>query len=160
MIDRTNIKQHLLRYSVLEEGPLPTRCLVWTLASHPEAYGSVTYKGRSQPVHRVAWQEFVGPFPKGRLICHKCDNPPCWRIEHLYCGTYATNMQDMIDRGRTHKGLFWARLSKEQVLKIRRMTHEARSGAKYFEPVRPEVHLDCPGIDELVNELIAEATIF
>ena len=33
-------------------------------------------------------------------MLHRCDNPPCIRPSHLYVGTNADNMRDMIEHGR------------------------------------------------------------
>jgi hypothetical protein len=118
VIDRTNIKQYLLNHSMEEEGPLDTPCLVW-LGACSQGYGRIRFEGRNQAVHRVAYQIEVGPIPPGRLICHHCDNEPCFRTSHLYCGTYASNRQDAINR---HSAA--AVLSEQTVLEIRQMYHE------------------------------------
>jgi hypothetical protein len=49
------------------------------------------------------------------MICHHCDNPPCFRISHIYCGTHATNGQDRVNRSVV------ARLPKEAILIIRHL---------------------------------------
>lgn len=55
-------------------------------------------------VHRLSFRHFKGPIPKGRHVCHSCDNPPCWNPEHLFAGTRHQNMQDMVDKGRHYRG--------------------------------------------------------
>jgi hypothetical protein len=122
-----DIKQYLLDHSVEVAGPLDTPCLVWTRGCDGDGYGIVHFKSRPQRVHRFAYEAFIGPIPEGRLICHKCDNPPCWRIEHIYCGTCATNNQDTVRRGRHRTGLGGAKLTEGKVLEIRLMAHEGKS---------------------------------
>lgn len=51
-------------------------------------------------VHRAAYIEAYGEIPDGKLVCHHCDTPRCIEPTHLFVGTHADNMHDMIRKGR------------------------------------------------------------
>ncbi len=41
--------------------------------------------------------------PPGMLVCHRCDNPPCVNVEHLFVGTVSDNAKDMLAKGRGNR---------------------------------------------------------
>lgn len=59
-------------------------------------------KRRSLYAYRVVWAIERAPLPAGIHICHRCDNPICINIEHLFLGTPALNTRDKISKGRSH----------------------------------------------------------
>jgi len=80
--------------------------------------------GRTWKAHRAEWDEKRGPIPRGLLALHRCDNPPCYEIEHLFLGTQADNVSDMMEkgRGRWHTGEMNAnsKLTQDKADEIRR----------------------------------------
>lgn len=67
----------------------------------PAGYGQF-YFTRGTPVlaHRASWILHFGTIPIDMNVLHRCDTPPCFRPDHLFLGTYADNVADMIAKGR------------------------------------------------------------
>lgn len=78
-------------------------CWVWLGTRHGKGYGHVKSGGVVRKAHRVSWEMVHGPIPDGLLVCHRCDNPPCVRPDHLFLGTARDNTQDSISKGRTRR---------------------------------------------------------
>jgi HNH endonuclease len=76
-------------------------CLDWTGSIANTGYGVY----RSQGAHIVAYELWVGPVPKGKLVRHDCDRPRCAAPWHLRLGSHAANMGDKVSRGRARGGL-------------------------------------------------------
>jgi hypothetical protein len=36
----------------------------------------------------------------GKVVRHRCDNPPCFRFDHLELGTIGDNVRDAVERGQ------------------------------------------------------------
>lgn len=80
-------------------------CIEWTGWLERNGYGKTKFEGRSEWAHRVAWIKANGqPIPKGMVVRHKCDNPPCVNPDHLELGTQRDNMADALERNRTARG--------------------------------------------------------
>lgn len=74
-------------------------CINWNGIKKNTA-GYVEYDGKSIRSHRAAWMLKNGAIPNQLCVCHKCDNPSCVNIDHLFLGYHATNMRDMMEKGR------------------------------------------------------------
>jgi len=99
-------------------------CHVFIGQTDHHGYGLFAIDGRKQKAHRVAWFFAKGAWPEPCAL-HKCDNPSCVRIDHLFEGTKKQNTADMVSKGRArfvphygeHHGM--AKLSDLQVERIR-----------------------------------------
>lgn len=101
-------------------------CWTWNGRTDTRGYGRVCLGDKPLSTllaHRVAFVRAFGVFDGERLVCHKCDNPPCVRPDHLFLGDDAANNADMIRKGRafhpfgeTH---CCAKLTAEKVVEIR-----------------------------------------
>ena len=72
---------------------------------------------RVSPAHRFAWECANGAIPDGLCVLHRCDVKACVNVEHLWLGTRADNMQDMVSKGRNRNGS--KKLTADQVRAIR-----------------------------------------
>lgn len=117
-------------------------CWVWQGAKKgPDAssgYGLIG-QGRAKLhyTHRIMFEAFNGPIPKGGVVCHACDNPSCCSPEHLWLGDAKENGRDMSRKGRGTSPL-----SPEQVREIRRLLgHEVNQNyiAAYFNVTQATV---------------------
>ena len=89
--------------------PLGTRpdtpCREWRGRLNDNGYGTRRYDSKARPrrmlAHRWVWEQINGPIPPGMLVMHRCDNPACFRYDHLRLGTPSDNMYDKAMKGRS-----------------------------------------------------------
>lgn len=67
-------------------------CIEWT-GTLARGYGNFWYK-KHWSAHRASYFSHHGAIPEGLYICHKCDNPKCIKIDHLYAGSAKDNARD------------------------------------------------------------------
>jgi hypothetical protein len=75
-------------------------CWLWSGSLGTGGYGLCGHQKRVKRSHRIAWELTHGPIPDGMVVCHRCDNPPCCNPAHLFLGTLADNVRDMVAKGR------------------------------------------------------------
>jgi DNA-binding XRE family transcriptional regulator len=75
-------------------------CWLWRGAISGRGYGRFNAGNTNKFAHRIAWEIYCGPIG-GSYVLHRCDNPPCVNPSHLFLGTHADNMRDMVAKNRT-----------------------------------------------------------
>ena len=83
---------------------METPCLEWTAFCDWKGYGRFAPHIKMKSAHRVAWELEHGEIEGGLFVCHRCDNPGCVRVDHLFLGTNRDNVDDSLAKGRTAKG--------------------------------------------------------
>lgn len=95
----------------------PDGCHEWQGALFVNfGYGAFNENGKTVRAHRFAWKLAHGKESE-RCVCHKCDNPKCVRIEHLFEGDILENNQDMTRKERHGR----MRFTHDQVRRLRAM---------------------------------------
>lgn len=94
-------------------------CWEWVRADS-RGYGYVSIRNKKTSTHKLSFRLHYGREPDG-VVRHKCDNPVCYRPDHLTDGTNRENSRDMVQRDRHMRGerQHLSKLKPEQVLDIR-----------------------------------------
>lgn len=84
-------------------------CWTWLAGVDKNGYGQCQSAKHAKELkvtrsHQLAFVVWNGKIPKGKIICHHCDNPTCCNPNHLYAGTWKNNVEDCIARGRYKNG--------------------------------------------------------
>ena len=68
-------------------------CWVWTGSRTGAGYGQVWSRRGNRGVHRIVYEQLVGPIPDGLVIDHLCRNRSCCNPAHLEPVTMAENVR-------------------------------------------------------------------
>lgn len=93
--DNLTVAERLSRGSIVRK----SGCIEW-LRAVQRGYGVLRIAGKNKRTHRLAYELSFGPIPSGLNVLHKCDNPACINPKHLFIGTQADNIKDMLNKGR------------------------------------------------------------
>ena len=97
-----DVSNPISRFNAKLGKPNESGCIEWLgERRYKNGYGIFHLSdGKTMGAHRKAYEIVNGKIPDGLLICHRCDNPPCCNVNHLFLGTASDNMMDMANKGR------------------------------------------------------------
>ena len=94
----------LVNHEGTQQPHMPTPCWLWT-GKTQRRYGIYWFYNRPNRAHRLAWEFHYGVrLSHAEWVLHRCDTPLCVRPDHLFLGDHATNMADMVSKGRSLAG--------------------------------------------------------
>lgn len=138
-------------------------CWEWRLRiKRPYRYGSFSFSGKKYRAHRWIWTAINGAIPDDFQVCHKCDNPPCVRLDHLFIGTMTDNMRDCVAKGR-HGMMNHPELSYFSRHPVYPLIGEKHASAKLLDSQIPEIHqmLKYMNIAQIAQSLnVSETAIY
>ncbi len=128
-------------------------CIEWLGSKTRGGYGVLRLAGKGSArttAHRIAWVLKRGVIAPEILVLHKCDNPSCVNVDHLFLGTPENNTHDMMAKNRHgwRNGMPWQKLNAtdaERMRDMRRAGHKQQQIADWMNVSRPLVSMVLAG---------------
>jgi hypothetical protein len=119
-------------------------CWIWR-GHRRKKFGTIYLRNREIAVHRIIYEKFKGPIPKGLLIRHTCNNSLCCNPEHLIAITSEELGEINKKNGTVYRSIGeksgMHKLTSEQVLKIREDPRKLLDIARDYGVVKSTVSM-------------------
>lgn len=124
-------------------------CIPWLGTKTERGYGVLRLAGRGSRktcAHRIAWVLSKGDLSPEVLVLHRCDNPSCVNVEHLFLGSQKENTEDMVSKNRHmwRYPLPWQKLNAtdgERIRDMRRFGRTQQQVAEWLGVSRPLISM-------------------
>ena len=93
-------KLSLHRFQKNIELDLLEGCWLWKGSVNRDCYGTFWYEGKTRLSHRMSYEHWNGPIPKGLQLDHLCRNRNCVYPQHMEPVTFAENQRRGIQRNQ------------------------------------------------------------
>ena len=145
------------RFEQNKQVDLVTGCHNYLGFKTRQGYGKIKYQGRAYIAHRLFYILNKEDVPKDKCVLHRCDNPSCFNLDHLFVGSNADNVADKVAKGRQyrpptgkdhHRAM--AKLTEEQVKEIKMLLSRGYSQA--------DIHRDFKVSRNIVSDIANKKT--
>ncbi len=123
-------------------------CIPWLGTKTTKGYGTLRLNasGPKSTAHRIAWVLSRGDLAPELCVLHRCDNPSCVNVEHLFTGSVLQNVQDMVAKKRHgwRDGTPWQKLNAtdgERIRDLRRAGCTQQQVADWLNVSRPLISM-------------------
>jgi hypothetical protein len=97
-------------------------CIEYKGVVTKNGYGRICIKGIRIQAHVLSYILHHGSVPRTKYVLHKCDNRLCINPDHLFLGSKADNVKDMVNKGRA----WWQRPFEEMPENMKRLIKKRR----------------------------------